>query len=403
MGSWYDGPTLIAALESIPPVTPAQALPLRLPVQDIYRRDTTRIIAGRIESGSLAAGDELLFSPSGQTASVSELLSWNDDTPAASAGDNVAFVLDRPLVVERGDLASHRAHAPKLTAVFDAEIFWLASKPLVAGTELTMQFALRSVNVRVAGDSPSHRPGDARAAAHGVHRRQRNRQRDHSRQRIDRRRQFRRNAGDREIRAAPRLSDRGRRRDRRDRLSRPACRAGSAARAFHDDARRFRARARQALGTRARSCGSPASRARASRRSRCCSSVASTTPATRPSSSMATMCAGASTSTLVSARRTGRRTFAASARVAALFAEAGLVCITAFISPYRDDRRRARAAVEKGHFLEVYVKADLAACEARDPKGLYLKAPPREDQGLHGHRQPVRGARCRRARGRYDA
>ncbi len=60
--------------------------------------------------------------------------------------------------------------------------------------------------------------------------------------------------------------------------------------------------------------------------------------------------------------------------VAALFAEAGLVCITAFISPYRDDRRRARAAVEKGHFLEVHVKADLAACEARDPKGLYLKA-----------------------------
>src|ERR1019366_4866179 len=60
--------------------------------------------------------------------------------------------------------------------------------------------------------------------------------------------------------------------------------------------------------------------------------------------------------------------------VAALFAEAGMVCITAFISPYRDDRHRARAAVESGYFLEIYVKADLAACEARDPKGLYLKA-----------------------------
>ncbi len=150
MGAWYRGPTLIAALEDIPTVTPAQSLPLRLPVQDVYRRDTVRIIAGRIESGSLSAGDELLFSPSGQTATVSQLLAWNDDAPTtATASDNVGFLLDRPLVVERGDLASHRAQAPKLTPVFDAEIFWLASKPLVAGVELSMQFALRSVNVRV--------------------------------------------------------------------------------------------------------------------------------------------------------------------------------------------------------------------------------------------------------------
>ena len=60
--------------------------------------------------------------------------------------------------------------------------------------------------------------------------------------------------------------------------------------------------------------------------------------------------------------------------VAALFAEAGLICITAFISPYRDDRCRARAAVISGRFFEVYVKADLATCEARDPKGMYRRA-----------------------------
>ncbi len=60
--------------------------------------------------------------------------------------------------------------------------------------------------------------------------------------------------------------------------------------------------------------------------------------------------------------------------VAALFAEAGMVCITAFISPYRDDRRRARAAARDGRFFEIFVKADLASCEARDPKGLYRKA-----------------------------
>ena len=59
--------------------------------------------------------------------------------------------------------------------------------------------------------------------------------------------------------------------------------------------------------------------------------------------------------------------------VAALFARAGIICISAFISPYREDRVIARrAAGEK--FFEVYVSADLATCERRDPKGLYKKA-----------------------------
>jgi adenylyl-sulfate kinase len=60
--------------------------------------------------------------------------------------------------------------------------------------------------------------------------------------------------------------------------------------------------------------------------------------------------------------------------VAALFADAGLICIAAFIAPYADDRAMARSALSSGSFHEVYVKADLALCEARDPKGLYAKA-----------------------------
>ena len=60
--------------------------------------------------------------------------------------------------------------------------------------------------------------------------------------------------------------------------------------------------------------------------------------------------------------------------VAALFADAGLICITAFISPYRQDRLLARRAAKHSSFHEIHVAADLATCEARDPKGLYRKA-----------------------------
>ena len=73
--------------------------------------------------------------------------------------------------------------------------------------------------------------------------------------------------------------------------------------------------------------------------------------------------------------------------VAALFAHAGVICISAFISPYREDRAIARrAAGDK--FYEVYVAADLATCEKRDPKGLYKKARAGEIQDFTGVSAP---------------
>ena len=59
-------------------------------------------------------------------------------------------------------------------------------------------------------------------------------------------------------------------------------------------------------------------------------------------------------------------------QVAALFADAGLICIAAFISPYRSDR--ATAALNAERFLEIHIRADLSTCERRDPKGLYKLA-----------------------------
>ncbi|SUK04904.1 adenylylsulfate kinase [Staphylococcus agnetis] len=62
------------------------------------------------------------------------------------------------------------------------------------------------------------------------------------------------------------------------------------------------------------------------------------------------------------------------AEVSKLMVDAGLITLTAFISPYRADRDRARQIVKDGEFIEIYTKASVEACEARDPKGLYQKA-----------------------------
>ncbi|NNJ26606.1 adenylyl-sulfate kinase [Alienimonas chondri] len=70
--------------------------------------------------------------------------------------------------------------------------------------------------------------------------------------------------------------------------------------------------------------------------------------------------------------------------VGKLFADAGLLTMTAFISPYREDRDQVRALFGEGDFIEVYVKASLETCEARDPKGLYKKARAGEIKGFTG-------------------
>jgi adenylylsulfate kinase len=74
--------------------------------------------------------------------------------------------------------------------------------------------------------------------------------------------------------------------------------------------------------------------------------------------------------------------------VAKLFGEAGLVTLTAFISPYRRDRDAVRATMPAGDFIEIFVDAPLEVCEARDPKGLYKKARAGELKGFTGIDDP---------------
>lgn len=74
--------------------------------------------------------------------------------------------------------------------------------------------------------------------------------------------------------------------------------------------------------------------------------------------------------------------------VAKLFAEAGVIAITAFISPYRADRDRVRDSMRPGDFIEIYMNAPIEVCEARDPKGLYKKARAGELKGFTGIDDP---------------
>jgi len=138
---WYDGLTLAESLDLFqPPVAPVE-LPLRLPVQDVYNFDERRIFAGRIESGRLHDGDVLLFSPSNKTARIKSIEGWNvgDAAVGARAGQSIGVTLDEQLFVERGEMASLVTNPPMLTNVFRGRLFWLGRNPLVPGNRYKMK------------------------------------------------------------------------------------------------------------------------------------------------------------------------------------------------------------------------------------------------------------------------
>jgi bifunctional enzyme CysN/CysC len=137
---WYEGPTLLEALDAVPAPLAATDLPLRLTVQDVYKFDHRRIIAGRIESGSLRVGDTLLFSPINATARVASIEAWNAPAPAkAGVGQSVGLTLDEDIFVERGHVASHAHSAPVVSNVFRANLFWLSRSPLVPGAQYRLR------------------------------------------------------------------------------------------------------------------------------------------------------------------------------------------------------------------------------------------------------------------------
>ena len=342
----------------------------------MYKFDERRILAGRIESGRLTVGDELLFGPTNARAKVKSIEAWGVDAPVtgASAGQSIGITLDDQLFVERGHVASHTNDPPVETNVFRARIFWLGRAPMEVGRRYKLKLATMDHPVEVqsiervidVGDL-SERPAD----------------------RIERN-----EVGEVILRA----------------------RATLAIDPFTDNPKLGRFVLidgyDMAGGGLVSMEGFPDQRLRNAPTSQNITAVEHRVTTDARWSANAhksgvlwlTGLSGAGKSTLAieleqALFRKGWQAyvldgdnirFGLSAdlgfapedraenirrvgEVAALFARAGVLVITAFISPYREDRDRARAVAPE-LFHEVHVKADLAICEGRDPKGLYKKA-----------------------------
>ncbi|MBP7147602.1 MAG: 50S ribosome-binding GTPase [Acidobacteria bacterium] len=146
---WYEGLTVLDALDTFEPREPAIAQPLRFPVQDVYKVKDKRILVGRIEAGKIRTGDELVFLPHESASRVRSVEMLWQDRSEAEAGESIGITLEDPLFVERGAVACPPDQRPVITSSLRANVFWMSKRPFVAGEQLLFRLATQEVPVEI--------------------------------------------------------------------------------------------------------------------------------------------------------------------------------------------------------------------------------------------------------------
>jgi len=148
---WYKGPTVLNMLDQFEKKPRPDHLPFRFPVQDVYKFDERRIIAGRVESGKLKVGDRIIFSPSNKQAVVKTIEAWsvNEQPVSATSSESIGFTLDEQIFVERGNVCTLREELPIVSTTFDANVFWMGQHKLEKGRKFIIKLNTQEVECEV--------------------------------------------------------------------------------------------------------------------------------------------------------------------------------------------------------------------------------------------------------------
>jgi len=378
--AWWNGPTVVDSLDEFQVSAPATDLPLRLPIQDVYRFDERRILAGRVESGSLKVGDRLVFSPTNKISTVKTIERWSaPNTGTAAAGESIGFTLTDQIFVERGAVAALESAPPYVLTRFKARVFWLGKQAFKKGRKYKLKLATQEVECEIEEiekviDASTLATVSRPHAEIFVGRHEVGELTIHTRKPI---------AFDAITEIVPTgrfvIVD-----------GLEVCGGGIIT---EDNYPRRTHDAHHKSDHIYWSQGKVTTRQRELRNGHPGCVLWLTGLSGSGKSTIATelerelfnlgrhvyildgdnmrhgLCSDLGFShedRTENIRRVGE--------VAKLFAEAGVICITAFISPYQADRDLVRQIMTEGRFIEVFVNAPLEVCEQRDPKGLYAKA-----------------------------
>ena len=153
---WYEGPTLLAHLETVPvDADRAAAAPFRLPVQWVNRPDLDfRGFAGLIAGGTVRPGDPVRIVPSGRLTTVRRIVALDGDQASAQAGESVTLVLADEVDCSRGDVIAAADAPPQAADQFSATLVWLSDTPLVPGRGYQLKLGTQTVGATV--QPPDH-------------------------------------------------------------------------------------------------------------------------------------------------------------------------------------------------------------------------------------------------------
>jgi bifunctional enzyme CysN/CysC len=366
---WYEGPTLMGHLETVPIDDALPHQPFRLPVQWVNRPNLDfRGFAGTIASGTVTAGERLRVLPSGRESRVARIVTADGDLPRAVAGQSVTLTLEDEIDISRGDVLASAAAPPAVADQFETTIVWMADEPLLPGRPYWLKLGTRQVSATIT--EPKYKV-NVNTLEHLAAKKLALNEIGVCNVALDHPVAFEPYAVNRDLGGFILI----------DRLTNATVGAGM----IHFALRRSQNIHWQALDV-----------TKASR---------SALKGQQPCVLWFTGLSGAGKSTIANLvdkqlLALGRHTYLLDgdnvrhglnrdlgftdedrvenirrvAEVARLMVDAGLVVLVSFISPFRAERRMARSLFGSGEFYEVHVDTPLAVAESRDVKGLYAKA-----------------------------
>ena len=366
---WHEGPTLMHVLETVEIHRRERAGPFRMPVQWVNRPNLDfRGFAGQIVSGSVAKGTEVASGLTGRTSRVTRILAPSGEVEQAQAGQSVTIALADEIDISRGDVLAAAGAAPEVADQFAGHIVWMDTEPMLPERTYIARFATASATARVTDLTHAV---DVNTLDKLAAKRLELNEVGYCKISLDRPVAF---DGYADMRATGSFV-------LIDRFTNATVGAGVVSHALRRASNIEWHAMKIDKATRAAALGQT------------------------PRVLWFTGFSGSGKSTIADIveqklHARGQRTYLLDgdnvrhglnrdlgftdedrvenirrvAEVAKLMADAGLIVLTSFISPFRSERQMARDMLPEGEFVEVFVDTPLSVCEARDPKGLYKKA-----------------------------